>query len=92
MKRRRPRREDVATGDVQRAAVFAAARHEGPAIGQLCLLGDGTRVQVTGRAWQALDGADLVEVTILTRAGRRAREQLAVEQFDALVAGAKFVV
>ena len=72
--------------------VADAGQPHGPNIGRLCLMESGTRVRVTGRAWDLFDDIDLVEVTIETKDGHLTREEMSIALFDALMSGAKVVL
>jgi hypothetical protein len=65
---------------------------DGPGLGRLYLMGDGSRIRVTGRAWDLFDHADLIEVSIERKNGYSSREELSIALFDALTSDAKVVL
>ena len=72
--------------------VAGPSQLRGPNIGRLCLMESGTRVRVTGRAWDLFDDIDLIEVTIETKDGHFTKEEMSIALFDALMSGAKVVL
>jgi hypothetical protein len=72
--------------------VAGEADMRGPRVGGLYVIEDGTRIRVTGRAWRLFDKDDLIEVAIEKKSGGVTHEQVSMEQFEALAAGAKLAL
>jgi hypothetical protein len=85
------RNDDADIGDGLPSAVGDGQLH-GPNIGLLCVLQSGTRVRVTGRAWDFFDDSDLIEVTIEGVDGDCGCEEISLAQFLALEASARLVL
>lgn len=69
-----------------------ASRLDGPNLGRLYLMGDGTRIRVTGRVWELFDDADLIEVTIDQKHGDSRQREISIATFDLLTSNAKLAL